>query len=84
MINVQKVQRIVIASALASGLLTAGIAASAQTTGTPATTNAAGATSNATNVSMSTTDAGATRRVQLEQANEDARRIAFRHLGTSL
>jgi hypothetical protein len=80
-ISVPNFQRLVIASALASGLVSAaGVAASAQTTAMPVAT----ATTNATNVSMSTVDPKAKRRAELEQENADARRVEFRFLGTSL
>jgi len=73
----QKIQRFLIAAALASGLVSAGVAASAQTTAAPAATNA-------TNVSMSTVDSKAKRQAELEQLNADLRRVEFLHLGTSL
>ena len=79
-ISLPNIQRLVIASALASGLVSAGVAASAQTTTTPAAT----ITTNATNVSMSTVDPKAKRQAELEQENADARRVEFRFLGTSL
>ncbi len=79
-ISLQNIQRLVIASALGSGLVSAGVAASAQTTTTPAATT----TTNATNVSMSTVDPKAKRRAELEQETADARRVEFRFLGTSL
>jgi hypothetical protein len=79
-ISVQSIRRLVIASALASGLVSAGVGASAQTTATPVAT----ATTNATNVSMSTVDPKAKRQAELEQENADARRVEFRFLGTSL
>jgi hypothetical protein len=79
-INLQNLRRIAIATAFASGIVSAGVAASAQTTATPATT-----TVNATNVSMSSTgDAKARRQVELEAINADARRTEFLHQGTSL
>jgi hypothetical protein len=79
-IGLQNIQRLVIASALASGLVSAGVAASAQ----PNTEPAATITTNATNVSMSTVDPKAKRQAELEQENADARRVEFRFLGTSL
>jgi hypothetical protein len=79
-IDSQRIQRLAIASALASGLVSAGVAASAQTTTAPAATM----TTNATNVSMTTVDSKAKRQADLEQANADARRVEFRYLGTSL
>ena len=76
MINSQKVQRLAIAAALASGLVATGVAASAQTTAAPATPTA-------TNVSMSTTtDWKADRQAKLEQENADARHAEFYKLGT--
>ena len=89
-INSQNIERLLIASALASGLVSAGVAASAQTTTVPAatvrTTTAAAATTttSATNVSMSTADPRTKRQSELEQANADARRMLFRNQGTSL
>jgi len=79
-ISLPNIQRLVIASALASGLVSAGVAASAQTSTEPAAT----ITTNATNVSMSTVDPKAKRQAELEQENADARRVEFRFLGTSL
>jgi hypothetical protein len=79
MTNLQKLQRAAIASALASGLMSVGIAASAQTAGTPATP----ATTGATSVSMSTVSSSSSRLAQLEAENADERRIAFRREGTS-
>jgi hypothetical protein len=79
-ISLQNIQRLVIASALASRLVSAGVAASAQTNTEPAATIA----TNATNVSMSTVDPKAKRQAELEQENADARRVEFRFLGTSL
>jgi len=73
----QKIQRFLIAAALASGLVSAGVAASAQTTAAPAATSA-------TDVSMSTVDSKAKRQAELEQLNADLRRVEFLHLGTSL
>jgi len=87
-INSQNIQRLVMASALASGLFSSGVAASAQTTAAPAATTAATTTitttSNATNVSMSSVDVKAKRQAELEQANADARRMLFRNQLTSL
>ncbi len=73
------VQRAFIATAFASGLLSSGVVASAQTAAPIANT----ATS-ATTVSMSTVDAKAQRRAQLEAFSAEVRRVAFRNLGTSL
>ena len=76
MINLQKVQRLVVATALASGLLATGVAASAQTTAAPVTPAA-------TSVSMTTTtDWKAERQAKLDQENADARRAEFYKLGT--
>jgi hypothetical protein len=76
MINSQKLQRLVIATALASGLVATGAAASAQTTTAPAAPAA-------TSVSMSTTtDWKAERQAQFDQENADARRAEFYKLGT--
>ncbi len=76
--NSHKVQRLVIAAALASGLVSTGVAASAQTTAAPAAPAA-------TNVSMSTTsDPKAARQATFEAENADARRAAFYKLGTDL
>jgi hypothetical protein len=71
-----KFQRLLVASALATGILSAGAAASAQSANPPASANA-------TTVSMSNVDAKANRRNDLEQANAEARRVEFRHQGTS-
>jgi len=79
-INSHNIQRLVIATALASGLVSAGVAASAQTSAAPGPKT----TSNATNVSVSTVDAKAKRQAELERWNADARRIEFLHQGTSL
>jgi hypothetical protein len=71
-------QQLVIATALASGLVGTGVAASAQTTTAPATPAA-------TSVSMSTTtDWKAEREAKFDQENADARRAEFYKLGTSL
>ncbi len=75
----QKLQRLVIASAFASGLVSVGVAASAQVTAAPAAT-----TVKATSVSLSTVNAKAKRQAALERDNAETRRIAFRHLGTSI
>jgi hypothetical protein len=75
MINLQKVQRLVVATALASGLLATGVAASAQTMAAPVTPAA-------TSVSMTTTDWKAERQAKLDQENADARRAEFYKLGT--
>jgi hypothetical protein len=88
-ISSRNIQQLVIASALASGLVSAGVAASAQTTSAPhanmtcvaATT---GLAANATNVSAPTVDSKVNRQSELEQANADARRMEFRNSGTSL
>jgi anti-sigma28 factor (negative regulator of flagellin synthesis) len=74
-----QLRRLVAAIALGAGLVSAGAAASAQTTAQAAVT-----TGNATNVSISTVDAKAKRQIDLEQENADARRVEFLHLGTSL
>ncbi len=80
-INLQKIGRIATATVLATGFVSAGIAASAQTTAAPATNTAA----SATNVSLSTAgDAKAKRKADLEALNAEARRVAFLHEGTSL
>ena len=73
-INSQKIPRLVIASALASGLVSFGVAASAQTT---AATAAATSAADATNVSMSTTTDAKTRQQQLDEANADALARSF-------
>ncbi len=79
-INLQNIGRAAIATAFASAIVTAGVAASAQTTAPPATT-----TTSATNVSMASIgDAKAKRQAELEAENADARRVAFLHQGTSL
>jgi hypothetical protein len=77
----RKLSRLAVASALATGIISAGIAASAQTVDA---SNASAAMS-ATTVSMSTSsiDAKAKHQAELEQVNADARRIAFRNQGTS-
>jgi hypothetical protein len=72
-------QRLIIASALATGILSAGAAASAQTLNAPA----APVSANATTVSMSNVDAKAKRQNDLEQTNAEARRVEFRYQGTS-
>jgi invasion protein IalB len=77
-INSNKLQRLVLATALASGPVATGVAASAQTTETPATQPA-------TSVSMSTTtDWKAERQAKFDEDNADARRAEFYKLGTSL
>jgi hypothetical protein len=89
-ISLQNIQRLVIASALASGLVSAGVAASAQTNTEPAVTNqtttAAAATAQttttpamtttmrATSVSLSSVDSKAKRQADLEQADAYERR----------
>jgi hypothetical protein len=72
----QKIQKVLIATALASGFVSAGVAASAQTTAAPAPS--------ATNVSMSSVDTKAQRQAHLDAVNAEQRRVAFRNLGTSL
>ena len=72
-------QRLLIASALVSSLLYNAVAASAQTTAAPAAV-----TSNATNVSTFTIDSKARRDAELERESAEARRVEFRHQGTSL
>ncbi len=76
-IRFQAIKRLVFASALASGLISSGVAASAQTTTAPASAGA-------TTVSMSTVDTKAGRQMALQQADAEARRVEFRNLGTSL
>jgi hypothetical protein len=87
----QKIHQLVMASALASGLVSAGVAASAQTINEPAVTNqtttAAAATGQtttapamtttmrATNVSLSSVDSKAKRQADFEQADAYARRL---------
>jgi hypothetical protein len=78
-ISSQNIQRLVIASALTSGLVSAGVAASAQTTTAPAATTI----THATSVSMSIVDSKDKRQSKLEQAYADARRMLFRNQGTS-
>ncbi len=80
--NSQNIKRYVIAAALAGGLASSGLAASAQVAGTAIPTK----TTDGTNVSMSTTsvDSRAARQARLEQINADERRVEFRFLGTSL
>ncbi len=79
-IRTQSIGRLAIASALATGLVSAGVAASAQTAATPVATTA----TSATNVSMSTVDPKAQRQAELARENADARRVEFRYQGTSL
>jgi len=74
--NIASIQRVMIATALTSGLVTAGIAASAQTTAAPAAPTA-------TNVSISTVDQSAQRKADLEKLNADQRRFEFYKQGTS-
>ncbi|MGD0475144.1 MAG: hypothetical protein ABSB70_18285 [Candidatus Velthaea sp.] len=74
----QVINRLALAGALASGFLSIGVAASAQTTAP------APASPSATTVSMSTVNTNADRRMALEQDSADARRVEFRKLGTSL
>jgi hypothetical protein len=90
-ISSQKIHQLVIASALASGLVSVGVAASAQTTNEPAVTNqtntAAAATAltatapamtttmRATSVSLSSVDSKAKRQADFEQADAYARRL---------
>jgi phosphate-selective porin len=74
--NIASIQRVMIATALTSGLVTAGIAASAQTTAAPAAPAA-------TNVSISTVDQSAQRKADLEKLNADQRRFEFYKQGTS-
>jgi curli biogenesis system outer membrane secretion channel CsgG len=77
-INSQKIQRFVIAAALASGILATGAAASAQTTEAPVAPAA-------TSVSMSASvDWKAERQAKFDADNADARRAEFYKLGTSL
>jgi hypothetical protein len=81
-INAQSIQQVMVATALTSGNLSAGVAASAQTTAAPA---AQSASANATNVGMATmVNAKAKRQAQLEQDNADTRRVEFLHQGTSI
>jgi hypothetical protein len=75
-----KLQRIMMASALASGLISAGVQTSARTTTAPATAM----NTNATNVSMSKVDSKNKRQDELEQANAETRRMLFRNQNTSL
>lgn len=74
--------RILAGTALASGLLTVGVAASAQTTAAPVTQPTTA--TNANTVAMSTVDTKAQRQADFEKVNADARRVEFRNLGTSL
>ena len=76
-IRFQAIKRLAFASALASALISTGVAASAQTTTAPASASA-------TTVSMATVGAKAARQMALQQADADARRVEFRNLGTSL
>jgi len=80
MMNTQKLQRFAIASAFAAGLLTVGVAASAQTTATPVDPS----TVNASTVEMSTLDTKAQKQAQLDLLNAQERWSEFRFLGTSL
>jgi hypothetical protein len=73
------ISRAMIATALTSGLLSLGVAASAQTTAAPAT-----AAITAPSVAISTMDAKATRAAHLQQVNDVERRVEFLHQGTSL
>jgi ApbE superfamily uncharacterized protein (UPF0280 family) len=66
--------------ALASGLVSAGVAASATTTADPAATT----TANASTVSMPTVDVKVQRETELNDENSAERRVEFRFLGTSL
>jgi hypothetical protein len=79
-VRLQNVGRLVMAGALAAGLRSTGVAASAQTTSAPALTT----TANATNVPTATVDSKAQRQAEPEKANADARGAEFRFLGTSL
>lgn len=77
MINSQKIQRYVIAAALASGLASTAVAASAQTTATPTAPST-------TSVSMSTTtDWKAARQAKFDQESADAQHAEFYKLGTT-
>ncbi len=94
----QVLQRLTVASVLASGLLSVALPASAQASAEPAMTMKETAPSavtsspntaapmtmdmRTTNVSASTVDALSERKVQMEQA--EARRMLFRNQGTSL
>jgi len=79
-INSQKIQRFIIAAALATGVVSAGVAASAQTTAAPTST----AIANASHVPTSTAESKTNLQAQLDELNADERRIEFRDLGTSL
>ncbi len=79
-IDTRNIQRLLLAGALGSQLVFAGFAASAHTNAVAATSR----TENATAVSLLTDDLKARREAEFEQANADARRVAFRHLGASL
>jgi hypothetical protein len=80
-INSQKIHRFVIAGAFATGIVGAGLAASAQTTATPGNlpTNT---TSNT--VSLSSGSAQSNREAVLNAINADERRVEMRKLGTDL
>jgi hypothetical protein len=80
--TIANVQRILAAAALTSGLLSVGVAASAQTTAAPVTPQTTASTTNS--VALSTVDSKAQRQADLEKINADARRVEFRNLGTSL
>jgi hypothetical protein len=88
----QKIYRLAIASALGAGLVSVGVAASAQTTDEAAMMNQATATSaattqtmGATNVSLSSLDSKVERQTEFERAAADEhRRMLFRNQGTSL
>jgi hypothetical protein len=72
----QAIKGLAIASVLGSGLISTGVAVSAQTM-------TATASANATTVSMSTIDVKAARQAALERENAEARRVEFRNLGTT-
>jgi hypothetical protein len=90
-ISLQNIQRLVIASALASGLVSAGVAASAQTAKESAMTNqtttadaamsqtttatAMTTTMRATSLSLSSVDSKAKRQADVEQADSYTRRL---------
>jgi hypothetical protein len=80
MMNTQKLQRLVIATAFASGLLSVGVAASAQTTAAPVNPT----TVSVPTIAMSTADPKAKTQALLNAINADERRSEFRFLGTSL
>ena len=91
--NMNTLQRLAVASTFALSIVSAGVAASAQTTAAPVatvpvtTTGNVGSNvqaANATTVTMSTIVSQPDRKADLERDTADERRIAFRHQGFNL